>query len=151
MWEDSPNGSKNIVEKSQLESVENVGESDIINYNNGQQDIFDIDSLPEQVHHFATNKNLKYTPQFNKIISKYGLDLNGDWNKQLMKHRGKHPYIYHDYILYRMRTCDMTANGDVEIFKREFEKVKKKIMDNPLMLRKAFWKGKDYEILFDEI
>ncbi len=26
MWEDSPNSSKNIVEKSQLESVENVGE-----------------------------------------------------------------------------------------------------------------------------
>ncbi len=28
MWEDSPNSSKNIVEKSQLESVENVGENE---------------------------------------------------------------------------------------------------------------------------
>lgn len=50
-----------------------------------------------------------------------------------------------------MRICDRMANGDVDIFKNEFEKVKKKIIDNPLMLRKAFWKGKNYEILFDEI
>ena len=45
----------------------------------------------------------------------------------------------------------MTANGDVDIFKSEFEIVKKKIIDNPLMLRKVFWKGKDYEILFDDV
>ena len=144
---------KNVenVEKSQLESVESFDENGIINYNEECQDSFDINSLPEQMHHFATNKNLKYTPQFNKIISKYGLELNSDWNKQLMKHRGKHPYIYHDYILYKMRKCDMTANGDVDIFKSEFEIVKKKIIDNPLMLRKVFWKGKDYEILFDDV
>ncbi len=151
LWDGAEYTTKNNVEKSRLENVENNDDSGIIDYNKGQQDVFDIDSLPEQVHHFATNKNLKYTPKFNKIVSKYGLDLNGDWNKQSMKHRGKHPYIYHDYILYRMRKCDMTANGDVDIFKNEFEIVKKKIMDNPLMLRKAFWKGKDYEILFYDV
>ena len=151
IWEDSPNNSKNNVEKSLLESVEKFDESGIIKHSQDQQNVFDVDSLPEQVHHFATNKNLKYTPNFNKIISKYGLDLNGDWNKQLMKHRGKHPYIYHDYILYKMRRCDITANGDVDIFKNEFEIVKKKIIDNPLMLRKAFWKGKNYEIFFDDV
>lgn len=31
LWEDAPNTAKNIVEKSQLESVENVGENGIIN------------------------------------------------------------------------------------------------------------------------
>ena len=45
----------------------------------------------------------------------------------------------------------MATNGDVDIFKNEFEIVKKKIMDNPLMLRKTFWKGKNYEILFDDV
>ncbi len=37
---------------------------------------------PIQIHHFASNKNKKYTSQFKKIASKYGLDLDGDWNKQ---------------------------------------------------------------------
>ena len=134
-----------------MESVENTKENGIIDYNNRQQNIFDIDSLPEQAHHFATNKNKKYTPLFNEIVSRYGLDLDGDWNMERMKHRGKHPHRYHDYILFKIKKCDMTAGGDADIFIREFEQVKKKIMDNPVMLRKAFWKGKDYEILFDDV
>ena len=145
------NTPENNVEKSQLESVENVDRNGIIDYSNRQQNIFDIDSLPEQVHHFATNKNKKYSPLFNEIVSRYGLDLDGDWNMERMKQRGKHPNRYHDHILFKIKKCDMTASGDVDIFIREFEQVKKKIMDNPLMLRKAFWKGKDYEILFDDV
>ena len=50
-----------------------------------------------------------------------------------------------------MKQCDTNANGDVNIFINEFEKVKREIMDNPFMLRKAFWKGKNYEILFYDV
>ena len=35
---------------------------------------------PEQLHHFATNKNKTYTPQFEEIANKYGLDLDDAWN-----------------------------------------------------------------------
>ncbi len=149
--ESQDNANEENVESSQLESVENFDESGIINHSQKQQEFFDINLLPEQMHHFATNKNKKYTPKFNDIVSKYGLNLDDPWNKGMMKHRGKHPYIYHDYILYKMRKCDITAEGDVEIFKKEFEIVKKKIIDNPYILRKAFWKGKDNEILFDDV
>ena len=42
----------------------------------------------EQIHHFLTNKSKKFTPQIATIVSRYGLDLDGDWNKQLMQHMG---------------------------------------------------------------
>ena len=44
---------------------------------------------PNQVHHFATNKSKKYTSQFESITKKYGLELDGDWNKQSMPHQGR--------------------------------------------------------------
>ena len=50
-----------------------------------------------------------------------------------------------------MKKCDRIANGDVDIFLNEFEQVKKKIRDNPFILRKAFWEGKENEILFDDV
>ena len=151
LWEDSPNRTKSCVEKSQLENVENLGESGILNYNREQEDLFNIDSLPEQTHHFATNKNLKYTPQFDEIVGKYGLNLDEPWNKELMKHRGKHPYAYHIYVLHKMRKCDNKAKGDVDVFISEFEIVKNKIRNNPLMLRKIYWKGNGNEILLDDV
>ncbi|WP_082705899.1 AHH domain-containing protein [Aneurinibacillus sp. XH2] len=46
---------------------------------------------PEQVHHYATNKSKKYTPQIEAITKKYGLDLDEAWNKELLPHQGRHP------------------------------------------------------------
>lgn len=51
---------------------------------------------PNQVHHFATGKNKTYTQQFKDIASNYGLDLDGDWNKESLPHQGRHPNVYHD-------------------------------------------------------
>ncbi len=51
---------------------------------------------PEQLHHFATNKNKTYTPQFEEIANKYGLDLDDAWNKEYMPHQGRHPNEYHE-------------------------------------------------------
>ena len=50
-----------------------------------------------------------------------------------------------------MKRCDLKAQGDVDIFKAEFEKVKNIIRNNPLMLRKIFWRGNDDEILLDDV
>lgn len=151
LWEGSKNSgyneSANDVEKRQVVAIDNVNENGIINYNSGQGDIFEIDSLPEQIHHFATNKNLKYTPQFKKIVSKYGLDLNGDWNKERMRHLGRHLNEYHKFILYHMNRIDELAKGNKKIFLEEFKQVKKEVLSKEQMLRKAFWKGEHNEVL----
>lgn len=156
LWDDGKStvnsDSAEYVENSGLKLLDNVDESGIIEETvDSKYDDFDIDLLPEQIHHFATNKNLRYTPQFNKIVSKYGLDLNGDWNKQLMRHRGRHPNEYHKYILNRMQIIDKNVGGNVDLFIQEFNKLKKEISNNPYMLRKAFWKGRKNEILLDDL
>ena len=94
---------------------------------------------PDQLHHFATNKNKKYTPELKKITDKYGLDLDGDWNKAMMPHQGRHPYAYHEYVLEEMRAFDAMAQGDVGVFKALYEGLKQEIKNNPEMLYKAYW------------
>ena len=54
---------------------------------------------PYQQHHFATNKNKTYTPEMKRIAEKYNLDLDGDWNKELLPHMGKHPNYYHEWVI----------------------------------------------------
>ena len=54
--------------------------------------------MPKQVYHYATNKNKRFTPIFKQIASKYGLSLNGDWNKELLPHLGRHPNEYHEFV-----------------------------------------------------
>ena len=95
---------------------------------------------PNQVHHFASNKSKKYTSQFESITKKYGLDLDGDWNKQSMPHQGRHPYAYHDYVLDNMQKCDRIANGDKTKFLKLYDQMKQKIINNPEMLYKDYWK-----------
>ena len=94
---------------------------------------------PNQVHHFATNKSKKYTSQFESITKKYGLDLDGDWNKQSMPHQGRHPYAYHDYVLDNMQKFDRIANGDKTKFLKLYDQMKQKIINNPEMLYKDYW------------
>lgn len=72
----------------------------------------------EQLHHYATNKNLTYTPQFEEIANKYGLKLDDEWNKGYMPHQGRHPNDYHQYVLDNMRTFDNIAQGDKEVLIR---------------------------------
>ena len=88
---------------------------------------------PNQVHHFASNKSKKYTSQFESITKKYGLDLDGDWNKQSMPHQGRHPYAYHDYVLDNMQKFDRIANGDKTKFLKLYDQMKQKIINNPEM------------------
>ena len=64
-----------------------------------------------QMHHFATDKNKKYTQAFQDITDKYGLNLDDDWNKALLPHQGRHPNAYHDFILDEMKNIDNIATG----------------------------------------
>ena len=99
-----------------------------------------LSKLPQQIHHFATNKSKKYTKQFEKIAKKFKLDLNGSWNKEALPHRGRHPYKYHEWVLKRMRIASKKAGKDQGKFLNLFEKdIEAKVRKNPELLRKSGW------------
>ena len=91
-------------------------------------------------HHLATNKNKKFTPRFEKIAGKYGLKLDGKWNKMYVQHRGAHAEEYNAYVLERMQEIDKVAQGDQDIFLELFEDIEMEIFNNPEMLYKQYWK-----------
>ncbi len=97
---------------------------------------------PLQRHHYATNKSKKYTPKIEKITKKYGLDLDGDWNKELLPHQGRHPNAYHEFVLQRIIAFDKVAKGDKEKFLRLYERLKEEVRKNPDMLYKDYWRSK---------
>lgn len=72
-------------------------------------------AMPTQMHHFATNKNSKYTPMMKEITDKYGLDLDGDWNKAPMPHIGRHPNAYHLWVLNQMQTINRMQIGRAHV------------------------------------
>jgi len=97
--------------------------------------------LPMQRHHFATDKNQKFTPEFEDILDKYGLDLDDDWNTGMLPHLGRHPEEYHDFVLQEMINSDTIAGGDVDTFLAEFkERVVDVVSATPEMVRTSFWR-----------
>ncbi|WP_257148871.1 RHS repeat-associated core domain-containing protein, partial [Bacillus thuringiensis] len=82
---------------------------------------------PFQVHHFATNKSKKYTKQFGKITKKYDLNLDHGWNKKKMRHQGRHPNAYHEFMLRNMKKIDKHANGDKKQFLKSYRSLKKHV------------------------
>jgi RHS repeat-associated protein len=96
--------------------------------------------LPNQEHHYSTNKSTKYTPRMKKIADKYGLDLDETWNKDILPHLGRHPELYHEFVLENMTRAASEAGNDFPRFLELFEKyVKKPIKGNPDLLRKKGW------------
>jgi hypothetical protein len=67
------------------------------------------------------------------------LDLDDEWNKELMPHQGRHPYAYHDYVLDQMSKFDSIAKGDKDKFLKLYDQMKQKIISNPDMLTKDYW------------
>jgi RHS repeat-associated protein len=95
---------------------------------------------PKQIHHYASDKNKTYTPQMEKIAGKYDLDLDQDWNKELLPHLGRHPKKYHEFVLDGMQKAATQAGDDAEKFKELFDKyVKEPVRSNPELLRKSGW------------
>ncbi|WP_338754362.1 DNRLRE domain-containing protein [Bacillus sp. FJAT-52991] len=95
---------------------------------------------PFQVHHFATNKSKRYTKKFQKIANKYDLDLDAGWNKKRMRHQGRHPNAYHDYMLRNMKKLDKYAKGNKQDFQRGYRSLRKHVQKNPEMLYSNYWK-----------
>jgi len=100
--------------------------------------------LPIENHHFATNKNKFFTPKFDDVLEKYGLDLNGSWNIDSMPHRGRHPNEYHDWVLDEIQNIDKSlggcGNGCSGDFIRAFsDQVIAPVKKNPIMVRKSYW------------
>jgi hypothetical protein len=95
-----------------------------------------------ELHHFATNKNKRFQPQFEDIISRYGLKLDEAWNKAKLPHKGRHANDYHKWVLEKMKEADDIANGNVNNFLVEF---KKKVIDpvtkKPEMMYKKYWRN----------
>ena len=99
-----------------------------------------VKELPQQIHHFATNKHSYYTVRMSNIAKQFGLDLNGSWNKQLLPHQGRHPHEYHEFVLDGMERAAQEASGRLEIFLDLFNKyVKEPVINNPNLLRKSGW------------
>lgn len=99
--------------------------------------------LPKEMHHFATNKNSRFTPQMEDIVEKYGLNLDGDWNKAKLPHTGRHPNKYHQWTLDRMTEIDAMPGMNQQAFIKQFKlRVIKPVINNPWMLKKSFWINK---------
>lgn len=95
---------------------------------------------PIQEHHFASNKNKTFTPEFKKITDKYDLDLNGSWNKEKLPHIGRHPNEYHNWVLEQMKTIDAIPNMNQQNFINQFNiRIIQPIKNNPDILYKKYW------------
>jgi len=115
----------------------------IIKWEIKDKEIAEIETKPLETHHFATDKNQRYTPEMKKIVNKYGLDLKGDWNKDVLPHRGRHPNAYHDWVLEQMILIDKMPNMNTQNFIEQFNiHIKQPVINNPNMLYKNYWEGR---------
>lgn len=99
-------------------------------------------TLPEQIHHFAPNKSKTGRNElFEEVTRRYGLELDGEWNKERMRHSGGHADAYTAYVLGTMQFIDDEAKGDRKKFLDLFDElVKQTVRESPQMLRsKAWW------------
>jgi RHS repeat-associated protein len=118
-----------VVQNGADDAVEGVG-----------QGADELSGLPLQVHHFATNKHSYFTARMQAIAERYGLTLDGAWNKALMPHRGRHPTVYHEWVLRNMERISLEVGDDTQRFLEMFERdVKQVVLQNPGLLRKSGW------------
>ena len=107
----------------------------------GAHNVSTYSGLPIQKHHFATDKHRYYTPEFKKIIERYGLDIDGNWNTAPLPHRGRHPNEYHEYVINGMQKAAEEAGDNAEIFLQKFnEYVIEPVKQHPELLRKESWR-----------
>lgn len=98
--------------------------------------------LPDQDHHFVTDKNKTHTDDFQEIIDTVdpGHTLNESWNKEVMPHRGRHPGALWVWLKKRLEQVADEADQDWSRFIDLFDRyIKGPVLENPLMLRKVWW------------
>ena len=63
--------------------------------------------------------------------------MDGEWNKELLPHQGRHPYDYHDFVVEQMSKAARAAGRNKNEFLKQFDKlVKEPIRKNPYLLSK---------------
>lgn len=73
-----------------------------------------------QRHHIIPHNN-SMSGIYKEITDKYGLDLDGDWNKiDLVHHRGAHTSNYREWILETLLEIEQIAGSSKEVFLKEF-------------------------------
>ncbi|MDO5765270.1 MAG: RHS repeat-associated core domain-containing protein [Elusimicrobiales bacterium] len=134
MWKGAKTGAY-VSGLSAIQSAVQYSRHNNVNFLTGEK------IMPKQIHHFATNKNSTFTPDMEKIVKKYDLDLDGDWNKESLPHQGRHPNAYHQWVLEQMRFIDSTPGMNQQQFVKQFRlRVIEPVHNNPKMLRKGYWK-----------
>lgn len=74
------------------------------------------------------------------IAAKYGLDLNGAWNKKYLPHKGRHPNEYHEFVYNKMIQATNEAGLDKDKFLTLYKKyVIDPVTKNPALLTKKGW------------
>jgi hypothetical protein len=69
------------------------------------------------------------------------LDLQGDWNTEVINQLGRHPNELHEFVETQMRRAAAEAGCDANKFLALFERyVKRPPRENPELLRKSGWK-----------
>ncbi|WP_300300644.1 RHS repeat-associated core domain-containing protein [uncultured Muribaculum sp.] len=73
-----------------------------------------------QLHHIIPHDN-KMSGVYKTITDKFGLDLDGDWNKMdLVHHKGVHTRHYREWILKNLIEIEEIAGSSKEVFLKEF-------------------------------
>ena len=107
------------------------------------KDLNPTNTSPNQVHHFATDKNSKFTPEMRQIAEEFGLDLDGTWNKQSLPHQGRHASEYHNFVLEQMRIIRDMPGMNQQKFLHQFDiRVKQVVIKNPQIMYKNYWTTK---------
>lgn len=115
--------------------------------------------LPLERHHMATDKTGFWKTEYERIAGAYGLDLGGDWNydevKNTLRHRGAHPWNYHNWVFENMELADETAfatypdPADIELRKALFLElfdrwVSEVVRKDPSIVKVAYWKCRPF-------
>lgn len=126
----------------QLEQAADLGaDQPVQGFWKGLDGVVQMCGKPMQVHHFATNKSRTYTDQMKEITDKYDLSLDGDWNKKLLPHQGRHARQYHEFILGKLREIDSIAEGDKDKFLELYEEMVVRVVSKtPAMMYSDYYK-----------
>ena len=86
-------------------------------------------------HHFLSNKNTTYTPQYKEVTDRYNAELDQSWNTEYMyHHQGRHTNAYHNFMLQMLYEVDYVAQGDPMLFAEGFSILKDFIIANDWVL-----------------
>lgn len=135
------NGDYVVLEKVQHELLEspirvyNFHVADYHTYFVGEDCVLVHNSCTTQRHHMFSYINKKYTPQFERILSSYGLNTKGSWNIVAMTdHLGRHTYAYHEFMLQQLQRIDRIAGGDITKFMQLYGSLVDYVRSNPGIL-----------------